>query len=551
MRVAIYVRVSTQRQAQAQTIEQQLERLQAYRQQQGWDVPEENIFRDDGYSGSGLNRPGLDRLRDKVSAGEIDQVILTDPDRLARNYVHQMVLLEEFENHGCQIAFLDRPMSQDPHDQLLLQIRGAVAEYERTLIAERMRRGRQSKYRAGVLLPWSKPPYGYQEHPDHPRNPSGVQIQEAEAAVVREMFACYLGEDISLYGLVQHLHELMIPSPKGNVYWNTATVRGILTNPAYTGQVYANRTHRVKPRIRRSATHPIGKPGESRQAVPEESWIPVTSIPAIISLEQFEQVKVKLSRNKNFARRNNTTHSYLLRALVSCGICNFSCTGRQLNPGYRYYVCRGKETRINSHLDQRCPARFIPAAQLDELVWKDLCEVMVHPEIITAALERAQGGDWLPQELQARRENLRKGQNALQNQLDRLTEAYLNGVIPLPEYQRRRSELERHQQGLKEQENQLTRQVDRQNELSGLTDSIRLFCQRIQTGLENADFDQRRKLVELLIDRVVVKDGDVEIRYVIPTTSASENVRFCHLRKDYFHRPALLVISQDLLHRQG
>jgi len=545
MRVAIYARVSTQRQAQAQTIEQQLERLRTYLQQQGWDLAEENIFRDDGFSGADLNRPGLDCLRDHVVAGEIDQVILTDPDRLARNYVHQMVLLEEFESHGCQVTFLDRPMSQDPHDQLLLQIRGAVAEYERTLIAERMRRGRQSKYRAGVLLPWTKPPYGYQVHPDHPRDPSGVQIQEAEAAVVREMFAYYLEEDTSLYGLIQHLHELKIPAPQGDVYWNAATVRGILINPAYTGQVFANRTHPAKPHIRRSATHLIGKPGESRSILPEESWIPVASIPALISLEQFEQVKIKLSHNKQFARRNNTTHAYLLRALVSCGVCNLSCTARQLNPGYTYYVCRGKDNRINSHLDQRCPARFIPTAQLDELVWKDLCEVMMHPEIITTALQRAQGGAWLPQELQARRENLRKGQNALQNQLDRLTEAYLNGVIPLPEYQRRRSELEHRQQGLKEQENQLTHQVDRQKALTGLSDSIIPFCQRIQTGLENANFDQRRKLVELLIDRVVVKDGDVEIRYVIPTTPASEYVRFCHLRKDYFHRPARDVGPPD------
>jgi site-specific DNA recombinase len=534
MRVAIYARVSTQRQAQDQTIEQQLERLHAYVQQQGWDLAEENIFRDDGYSGSGLNRPGLDRLRDQVATGEIDQVILTAPDRLARNYVHQMVLLEEFEQRGCQVTFLDRPMSQDPHDQLLLQIRGAVAEYERTLIAERMRRGRQSRYRAGVLLPWTKPPYGYQVQPDHPRDPSGVQIQEAEAAVVREMFAFYLEEDTSLYGLIQHLHELMIPAPQGDVYWNAATVRGNLTNPAYTGQVYANRTQPVKPRLRRSATHPIGKPGESRRPLPEESWIPVASIPAIISLEQFEQIKVKLSHNKQFARRNNTTHSYLLRALVSCGVCHLSCTARQLHPGYTYYVCRGKNTRITSHLDQRCPARFIPATQLDDLVWKDLFEVITPPEIIMAALQRVQGGAWLPQELQARRENLRKGQNALQNQLDRLTEAYLNGVIPLAEYQRRRSELERRQQGLAEQESQLTRQVDRQKELAGLTDSITLFCQHIQAGLENATFEQKRKLVELLIDRVVVKDGDVEIRYVIPTSLASEHIRFCHLRKDYF-----------------
>lgn len=135
MRVAMYVRVSTQRQAQSQTIEQQLERLQAHIQAQGWEWREELIFRDDGYSGATLNRPGLDRLRDKVAIGEVDRVILTAPDRLARKYVHQVLLLEEMEGLGCEVEFVERPMSQDPHDQLVLQIRGAVAEYERTLIA--------------------------------------------------------------------------------------------------------------------------------------------------------------------------------------------------------------------------------------------------------------------------------------------------------------------------------------------------------------------------------------------------------------------------------
>lgn len=158
MSLAIDVRVSTQRQAQTQTIEQQLDRLQTHVRNQGWELPVANIFRDDGYSGASLNRPGLDRLRDAVRVGEVDQVLIADPDRLARNYVHQMVLLEELERRGCQVRFLDRPMSQDPHDHLLLQIRGAVAEYERTLIAERMRRGRQRKLRAGSLLPWTRPP---------------------------------------------------------------------------------------------------------------------------------------------------------------------------------------------------------------------------------------------------------------------------------------------------------------------------------------------------------------------------------------------------------
>ena len=135
----------------------------------------ENIFRDDGYSGASLKRPGLERLRDRAAMRQLDCILITAPDRLARNYVHQVLLLEEISATGCQVQFLDRPMSQDPHDQLLLQIRGAVAEYERSLIAERMRRGRLRKLQAGILLPWTKPPYGYRVDPDHPCDPAGLR----------------------------------------------------------------------------------------------------------------------------------------------------------------------------------------------------------------------------------------------------------------------------------------------------------------------------------------------------------------------------------------
>src|SRR3954452_4250559 len=183
--VAAYVRVSTQRQGQSQSIEQQLERLRAHLRGRGEELPTEAIFRDDGYSGATLNRPGLDRLRDAARAGEVDRVLVTGPDRLARNYVQLMVLLEELERAGCEVAFLDRPMGRDPQDQPLLQIRGAVAEYERTLIAGRVRRGRRAKLRAGRLLPRTRPPYGYRLDPDRPRDPAGVTL---EAAVVRELF---------------------------------------------------------------------------------------------------------------------------------------------------------------------------------------------------------------------------------------------------------------------------------------------------------------------------------------------------------------------------
>src|SRR5712691_884609 len=175
MEVALYVRVSTNRQQQQQTIEQQLARLREHiAMQPDWHLADDHIYRDDGYSGAKLNRPGLDRLRDRAAFGAIARLLLTAPDRLARNYVHQMVLLEELTQHGCQVEFLERPMSDDPHDQLLLQIRGAVAEYERTLIAERMRRGRHAKLRSGQLLPWTRAPYGSLLDPDRPRDASRV-----------------------------------------------------------------------------------------------------------------------------------------------------------------------------------------------------------------------------------------------------------------------------------------------------------------------------------------------------------------------------------------
>jgi DNA invertase Pin-like site-specific DNA recombinase len=274
MRAAVYARVSTTRQAQAQTIEQQLDRLQAAVAERGWTLDEQHVYRDDGYSGTSLGRPGLDRLRDHAALAELDLVLVTAPDRLARNYVHQVLLLDELGRHGLKVEFLDRPMSHDPHDQLLLQIRGAVAEYERTLIAERMRRGRQAKLRAGTLLPWTTPPFGYRLDPERPRDAAAVRVEPSEAVLVAQLFDWYLEPQATVYRLTKRLTDLGVATPTGKPRWNAASVRGILRNPAYTGRAQTNRTRVVPARRRKSALLPVG-PGESHTPRPAEDWIAV------------------------------------------------------------------------------------------------------------------------------------------------------------------------------------------------------------------------------------------------------------------------------------
>jgi site-specific DNA recombinase len=360
----------------------------------------------------------------------------------------------------------------------VLQIRSAVAEYERTLVAERRRRGRQMKLRAGVLLPWATMPYGYRVDPERPRDPAGVRIDPAEGAVIRELFMRYLEAAETLRGLVKYVLGLGLPSPRGGARWSAASIRGMLTNPTYTGQVYSGRKRMRPARARRSATHPIGRLAQGWDSVAPEAWQLVASIPAIVSPEHFAQVQVKLALNKRWASRNNKTHAYPLRALVSCGVCHACCIARATNGGLRYDVCRTKAVPRYGQSGAPCRSRYIPAQQLEDLVWQDLCALLKHPEHIAYALERAQGRHCLPQELQARQEALRKGRANLDTQMDRPTQAYLAAIIPLEEYQRRRRSLEESIQALETQMTQLEAQVDRRAEVVGAACSSRSFAGR-------------------------------------------------------------------------
>jgi site-specific DNA recombinase len=194
--------------------------------------------------------------------------------------------------------------------------------------------------------------------------------------------------------------------------------------------------------------------------------------------------------------------------------------------GYDYHVCRTRTRPSPQSAGERCPTRCIPGRPLEELVWRDLCEVLTAPGMIVHAMGRARGGHWLPQEMQARRTSPRRARAGLQQQVERLTEAYLAGVVPLSEYQRRRREVETRLLALEGQERELAHDAGRQAEAARLAAHAEAFCRRVRQGLDQADFHRKRELLELLVDCVVVTGDAVEIRYAIPTGPEGEREPF-------------------------
>src|SRR5438132_12747301 len=235
--IALYARVSSQRQADELTICSQVAALRQRIEQDGLMLQEELCFLDEGYSGNTLLRPALERFRDLTHCGAVDQVYVHSPDRLARKYVYQMLLLEEFVREGVQVIFLNHnPQDRSAEGDLLLQMQGMIAEYERAKILERTRRGRRFAARQGKVSVLAHAPRGYRYVTKHAGD--GVarfDVVLAEARVVREIFTWVGVEGLSLGEVVQRLSEQGIETPSGKPRWDRATIRRILVNPAYTG----------------------------------------------------------------------------------------------------------------------------------------------------------------------------------------------------------------------------------------------------------------------------------------------------------------------------
>jgi site-specific DNA recombinase len=256
IRAAIYARVSSEQQTAAHTIESQLAALRERAQGDGLSVPLERQFQDDGYSGATLVRPALDRLRDVVAVGGMDRIYVHSPDRLARNYAYQVLLIDEWRRAGVEVVFLNRSLGKSPEDDLLLQVQGIVSEYERAKIMERSRRGKKHTAQRGSLNVMSNAPFGYRYITVHDEGGEArFETIPEQAAIVRDIFNWIGRERCSLGEVCRRLQSSGKITATGKRVWSRQTVWHILQNPVYQGTAAYGKT-RMMPRSRKSRLRP-------------------------------------------------------------------------------------------------------------------------------------------------------------------------------------------------------------------------------------------------------------------------------------------------------
>ena len=514
---AIYARVSTPRQGREQTIESQLTVLKSWADENAHELSPENVYTDEGYSGSRLDRPGLDALRDGAEDGAFEVIGVLSPDRLARKYAYQVLLLEEFKRSGCEVVFVDHPISEDPNDQLLLQIQGAIAEYERALLGERFRRGKLQKAREGHFI-GGRAPYGYRYIPKRDGVPGHLVVDETESELVRMLYGWLIEERMSVRQILKRLNEGSWFPRSGSSRWSASVVHHILSDPVYSGTAYANRYRYVPPEKPRGRGPRSGE-NTSRKLRPKEEWIPIP-VPPIIDEETRRLAQDQLERNAKLSFRNNSKYSYLLRCLLSCQSCGLAMFGTtykatDIQPERRYYQCHGKDPILSAR-EHKCLQRPAKAHELEESVWEHIKGLLRDPEQLLAQFEEFACSASDKSEADADQKKFEGHIKRLFREESRLVDAYQVGIIELQELQGRQAKIAQRRKSLRthyEQQAQLRQQAAQAREV---LEDLETFCRRINARLDDATFEEKQSILQLLIERIIVGEDTLEIRHVIP-----------------------------------
>jgi site-specific DNA recombinase len=520
--VAFYARVSSEAQAHAHTIDSQIAALKERIAADGFELEPDHGYTDDGWSGTNLQRPALEKLRDAVAGGEVERIYVHAPDRLARRHAHQVVLIEEFRRSGAEIVFLNRAISDTAEDELLLQVQGIIAEYERTKILERARRGRRHAARCGAVSALTGAPFGYRYIScSQGGGVARFEIVDDEARIVHSIFG-WIGLDrLSLRDVCRRLQRMGCKSPRGLRRWSATTLRSMLANPAYIGRAVLGRSRIVaaepRPRLVRRNSPPV--PSATRRvAGPREEWIEI-AVPSMIDLGMFEAAQAQLAENRKRKRHSQSGPRWLLQGLTVCRCCGYAYCVTAPSPdrlmGQHYYRCLStKEHGFNGVTT--CGSPSVRGDRLEQMVWEQVRTLLEDPRRVADEYRRRIGqanGEAGPLEQVAR---LDRQIATVQRGIDRLIDCYAGGFIEKAEFEPRIAGLKLRRSQLQEQQRATVRTANSERELSLVISRLEDFSAKVTHGLDGLDWSGMREIIHAVVRRIEIDRDSIEVVFRVP-----------------------------------
>jgi len=493
---AIYARVSSEKQEEERTVESQIAELRDACGKDGATIVEEYV--DDGISGTLLARPALDRLRDDAGNHLFEKLFVLSPDRLARKYAYQVLILEELKSLGVEVIFINRPIGEAPEDQLLLGVEGLIAEYERAKIMERTRRGRLHRAQQGEIVN-AMPPYGYDFVPRAKGGRATYRFNEAEAEVVRLIFSLYIDLK-STTKITGELFKRGLRPRGGGRIWHPCTLNNLLRRESYVGRAYYNKTQGNGSRRNR------------------DDWI-LIPVPRIVDDDTFQMAQKILDEHGGGGK----VYEYLLSGLVSCAHCTAPYLGNLGNHRTTpYYRCSNRKRRFP--LPRDCFAKLVRSERLEWAVVEAVRKAILQPEFVFRQVrEQVKELQKRTEEAQKNHDSLSRKRVLLEMKGQRLLDLYLDGAISKGDYAERNDgiannlrEIDRAVQGLQSVPNQIDEATIRAA-LEPLRETAQERFDRMSPG-------EKQQFLRLVIDRVIYdwKRSRAVVRLHVPLDSGAD-----------------------------
>lgn len=512
MNVAIYARTSTGLQEKEKTIEQQIQQATEHCMTKNHHVVK--VYKDDGWSGAQIDRPALDELRDDAGKNFWDGVVIYDRDRLARKLAIQELVIDELTDKNKDVVFLTEPLAESSEGRIMQQIKGVFADYERIKIAERMRRGKMHKAKAGKIV-GHEAPYGYTYIPKSKDQDATYIVNPQEAKIVSLIFDLLAKEHMSVRGIIKRLHEMNILPRDGKEYWASSTLSRLVRREDYIGTAYYNKSVSIMPSKDKPANIYKRIKKSSRKYKAKSEWLPI-DIPSIIDLKTFTLAQDQLVVNQAMSPRN-IKRNYMLRGLIQCPLCGSLYAG-ECTRGERYY--RSTLRLRVFPLKADCTCRSINANIIELAVWKKIERLLTNPKLIESQYKkRLKKRSIVQSDTSPKIEAIDKKLEHLTQSEKRLVDAYTVGAITMELVKEKLDNIKKQKAMLDVEKKQLTSPTNDRNLHSEL-DSKKL-ANKFTKALENRTEDQKAEILHALIENILLQDKQITIRGYIPVTFSS------------------------------